>query len=363
MALVAAAAGAAVAAEPPDPGANIPIGQLPASCSAGTSAGCENAVVYYLDRARADMGLPPYALPADFTQLPPDRQIFILSELDRVAYSLTPIEGLNTQLSEDSAEGVAIGDDPHLGSWSYGWNAWYANWAGGYVNAPAAYYDWMYNDGYGSGNLACRQPSDGGCWGHRHDVFGQPGEEGDPYQEAMGAATGHQSDSGERGYAMLIVGVLGEFEPQPPYYYTWAEARADGAGTYPYDPGVPDLSSPGEPSFLTPRLRLVPGGGKLRVVGDAVLLGRRVTMVIRREIVPCAVHFRARRCAWTKRGPVRRFGLTLSSQTAIPLRRPSAWERIVVRARVAGFELGEQRYTAAVASLLLRGPKPHRRGR
>lgn len=357
MGLAVMSPGAAAAAEPPDPAANIPIGELPASCSAPTSAGCENAVVYYLDKARADMGLASYALPADFTQLAPDRQIFILSDLDRTAYSLIPVEGLNSQLSEDSAEGVAAGDDPTLGSWPYGWTNAYSNWAGAYVNAPAAYYDWMYNDGPGSGNLDCNSPSDEGCWGHRHDVLGQPGEEGESYQEAMGAATGQEAGSGERGYAMLIVGTVGEFSPQPPYYYTWAEAQADGAGTYPYDPGVPGLASAREPGLAAPRLRLVLRGRKLRILGDPVLLGREVTAAIRREFLPCAVHLRARRCGWRRRGPVRRLSRTLSPQTAFGLRRPSAGERVVVHARVAGFEVGEQRYAAAAASLVLSGPR------
>jgi hypothetical protein len=44
----------------------------------------------------------------------------------------------------------------------------------------------------------------------------------------MGADSG-LDERGFAGYAMLLVGSAGE--PIPPYYYTWAQAVADGAGT------------------------------------------------------------------------------------------------------------------------------------
>ncbi len=352
-----------MAAEPPDPSANISMGQLPESCRAGTSASCENAVVYYLDKARAAMGLSPYALPADFTQLAPDRQIFVLSDLDRLAYSLRPVAGLNAQLSGDAARGVADGGDPSASSWPYGANSWYSNWAGAYVNTPAAYYGWMYDDGAGSGNVDCTQASDPGCWGHRHNILTRGFGEPDEYEAAMGAAAGTESRSGDAGYAMLILIDSPRFSSQPPYYYSWAEAQADGAGSNAYDPGVPDLSSPPEGSgSLTPDLRLSVRGRWVHLGGDPVLRGHRVVVTVRREAMPCAFR-RGAPCAWAQRGPVRRIRLTLTTHTAFRLRRPGAWERLAVRARASGFELEGQRYTDAAASILLLGPKPHRGGR
>ncbi len=356
---MAVAAGGAPGAEAPDPAKNIPLGELPASCSAHTSVRCENAVVYYLNQARASMGLPTYDLPADFPQLPPDRQIFILSDLDRIAYSLSPVAGLNSELSGDASQGVAFGGDPAPSAWSYDWNAYFSNWAGAFTNAPAAYYFWMYDDGPGSGNLDCNDPSDSGCWGHRHDILFDEESSGE-YEAAMGAATGTKRENEEVGYAMLIVAAL-RFSQQPPYYYTWAEAQADGAGTYPYDPGVPDFSHP-ESNFMhltSPHLRLRLRRATLHIGDDSVLLGRRVEVTVRREVVPCAIKLNASRCTWVLRGPIRRKQLRLSDRVAIPLRPPSAWERVSVHARVPGFESNGQRYTASVASLFLRGPKPH----
>jgi hypothetical protein len=236
--------------------------------------------------------------------------------------------------------------------------AYYSNWAGAFANAPAAYYEWMYYDGYESGNVDCERPTDPGCWGHRHNILFQDGGETGEYEAAMGAATGTDSRSGETGYAMLTLASWPRFDPPLTYYYTWAEAQADGAGTHPYDPGVPDLSPP-ESNLASPHLELRWRGRTLRIGGDEVLLGRRVTVAIRREVVPCALHLGASRCGWVKRGPVRHRELSLARRTVIRLRPASAWERVAIHARVPGFESDGKRYTTASASLLLLGPKPH----
>jgi hypothetical protein len=365
--LLSAPAGTAVASHVPDPETNIGLGQLPPSCSDPTGVECENAVIYYLNQARATMGLPPYRLPPGFPQLPADRQIFILSNVDRLAYSLPPVAGLNSQLSADAERGVAAGGDPLPSPWPYGWSSWYSNWAGSFINAPAAYFEWVYNDGFESGNIDCQQPSNAGCWGHRHNFLFQGWDEGAEVEAAMGAATGKESGSGETGYATLVLASSPRFDPAPPYYYSWAEAQAEGAGTYPYDPGVPDLSSvaiaPPGPRLVSPDLRLRLRRGKLRVGGARVLRGQRVTIAIRREWVPCAIDLGAARCGWVQRGPLRRRALVIARKASIRLRPPSAWERLAVHARVAGFESDGRHYGPAAASLELSGPKPHRYAR
>jgi len=53
---------------------------------------------------------------------------------------------------------------------------------------------------------------------------------------SMGAAAGTDA-SGHAGYAMLIEDTWAA--TAAPYEYTWAEAVADGAGSFPYDPGPP----------------------------------------------------------------------------------------------------------------------------
>jgi hypothetical protein len=200
--------------------ADIPVGWVPPTCGAvATTARCENAIISYLDAARSKLGLGPYELPSDFTALPPDRQIFILSNLDRLAYGLAPVPGLVPGLNVLAEVGVIHETDPNVlppypGMPIHGGSA---NWAGGWRNALEGYYAWMYFDS------CC-------AWGHRADVLWSL-----PKSDlAMGAAAG-VSGKGHRGYAMVMEGfVIG----QPlPFAYTWAEAAADGAGTYPYNPG------------------------------------------------------------------------------------------------------------------------------
>jgi hypothetical protein len=173
-ALAASAATASAAA--PNPSANMPLA-TPASCSAPTSTACETAVVAGLDSAHTALGLGAYTLPADFDSLPPDEQLFILSDSDRVAYGLPPISGLSATLNSAAQAGVADDNDPDpqadlpsdLGDYGFS-----SNWAGGYANDLLAYYGWMYDDGLGGPNIDCQSAGDPGCWGHRQDILAFP---------------------------------------------------------------------------------------------------------------------------------------------------------------------------------------------
>lgn len=208
----------AQAIAPADPTANVPLGPLPASCAqAPVGATCEEAIVAGLDRARARIGLGPYDLPRNFTSLAPARQLLVLTNLDRVAYGLAPVAGLNAELDESALEGVEQLSDPlppaellpGTAVWGFA-----SNWASNYPNVLDAYYAWMYDDGYGSANAACTSPGAEGCWGHRQDVLW-------PFPEgwlAMGAATGVDV-YGTPGIAMLIAYTRGS--QAPTYYYTW----------------------------------------------------------------------------------------------------------------------------------------------
>jgi hypothetical protein len=190
---------------------------------------CINAVVYYLDKARSRVHLPPYALPANFPSLPPPRQLFILVNLDRVAYGLTPFPGMTAQLDHDAlVSGVWRADDPHP-SHTTGLTAWWPGWAGAFYNAPMAYEAWVWDDGLGSTNPRCTPRDHSRCWGHRHSVLWRYGS-----RLAMGAAAGRDSKH-RRGYAYLFVG--GNARYKPVYTYTWKQAVEDGAGTNTYDPG------------------------------------------------------------------------------------------------------------------------------
>lgn len=225
LALAATLAPSAGAAGVPTPSANIPLGPVPAYCTrAPTGAACENASLGRLNAARAKLGLGPYLVPADFVRLRPIRQWLILVNLDRLAYRLRPVGGLTATLDAIAKQGARVRADPNPwpivmklpGQVTIGFTS---NWAGGQPNALIAYYGWVYDDGYGSGNIDCPTPSAPGCWGHRRDIFAF----GSATSLSMGAAI----VAGEPSYAMTIV----ETTTAPwPYTYTWAAAKADGAG-------------------------------------------------------------------------------------------------------------------------------------
>jgi hypothetical protein len=154
-----------------NPSANIvPSPAYPSVCqSAPTGASCQNAAIAALNNGRYAMGLPAYNLPIGFQSLSTANQFLALSNLDRQVYGLTPISGLNASLNAAAAVGVATDKDPSGPSSVEGnrFTAWASNWAAGWASPLYTYYEWMYDDGYGSSNIDCTSPSSSGCWGHR----------------------------------------------------------------------------------------------------------------------------------------------------------------------------------------------------
>jgi len=118
---------------------------------------------------------------------------------------MRPIAALDPELNSAAADGAASGTDPEAPADFFaklGDAGWSANWAGGFPNILLAYDSWMYDDGFGSGNLDCTTPSAAGCWGHRHDILAFPRIS----STAMGVAAGRHN--GEASYAQLIVATL-----------------------------------------------------------------------------------------------------------------------------------------------------------
>jgi hypothetical protein len=226
---VATATAASGPSAPVNPATNIPASPLPHACAVTPKgAACIAGVVRALDHAREKLGFGPYLLPANFASLPGARQLLVLSNLDRLAYGLPPIDGLSPALNTVAAAGVSDDSDPDpspllTGFSSFGWSS---NWAGAYPNAPEAYYAWMYFDGWSgkqTSNLDCTTATATGCWAHRDDVLSFP-EAG---MLSMGASASRDSH-GQIGYAMTLVWT-------PPsswtsYSYSWADAEAAGAG-------------------------------------------------------------------------------------------------------------------------------------
>jgi hypothetical protein len=204
-----------------NPRSNYPIGSLPGACwTAPTGRTCLRAGISILNRARAHMDQPNYVLPRGFVSLTPAEQAFVLTNLDRLRYGLSPVPGLTAGLDRAAAAGVRAQNDPQPAG---GWDAYTSNWAGGYPNIVLAYEGWMYDDGPGSGNLDCTAANRAGCWGHRHDILWRFAPDG---PLAMGAAA-RMASGGRSSYAMLL-------EQERPgthlrYVYRWAQAVRAGA--------------------------------------------------------------------------------------------------------------------------------------
>ena len=207
----------------PDPPRNFTAPSPGAECAHSFSARCEDDYVYYLDKARNRMGLVSYRLPNDFTELAPTEQLFVLMNLDRIAYGVAPVTGMVGALDASSQKFMYRDQDPRPPA-AYLAHGAAEVWAGNYPNPLAAYFAWMYDDGPGSSNVDCAQATPSGCWAHRRAIFFQPRHSG------AGISVG-RDEAGAHSYAMDVVGLQ---RRERSYVYTWAEARRAGAGTHRY---------------------------------------------------------------------------------------------------------------------------------
>ncbi|KJF17668.1 hypothetical protein [Acidithrix ferrooxidans] len=192
------------------------------------SGACQNLEVAALDSARLNSeGLAPFTLPSNFATLNPAEQTLVIIDIERGSRGLPIFVGLVNQLNVDASRGAAMATDPNYametipgvtGYYGYG-----SIWAEDY-SALAADYDWMYNDGLGSGNLDCTANNTSGCWGHRDNILhSAPG-----YQLIMGA--GYQAMNGMVSLAQIFIAIpQNDVIPASDYSYTWSQAVAAGA--------------------------------------------------------------------------------------------------------------------------------------
>jgi hypothetical protein len=253
----------ALAANPPE---NIPLGSEPSSCATESSLECEQWTVGRLNAAHKDLGLPAYALPSSFYGLSADRQLLVLADLDRVDYRITPIYGLNTNLTEAAQLGVREKGDPRPPSAGGPWQGFGSDWAS--TGALIAYYLWMYDDGYGSGNRDCTSPTASGCWGHRRVILGEAVSLPNP--QLMGAATGTAARNA--GSALIISSNGGTSS-----YYTWADAEKEGAGGEQPGGGEETGGEKPPPTQITVHLTIT-GHGTVLVDNKACTVSCTVTL-------------------------------------------------------------------------------------
>ncbi len=129
--------------------------------------GCDVQALLDIDAARRGEGIAPISLPGDFFTLSIPERLLAIADLERVDRGLVPVLGLTARLDAAAAQAARAEADP-IGPEGYSWGS---NWAGGTRSTVFDDFSWMYDDGFGSQNLACRGPNDGGCWGHRDNIL------------------------------------------------------------------------------------------------------------------------------------------------------------------------------------------------
>ncbi len=195
-----------------------------ASTGFDTSPTCLTAVVAAVDRARSLEGVRPLVLPSHFAELPVPVQLFVAIDAERVDRGLAPFVGMTAGLDAVAARGAQRSNDPPDPGRAY--LLVDGEWAGGSANGLDAVYGFMYDDGYGSGNLDCGRPRAAGCWGHRHGVLDDFGT--GPALVMGAAALAHgDTTAGDRGGTSMAATLAVAAAPPHQFVYTWAQALAD----------------------------------------------------------------------------------------------------------------------------------------
>jgi hypothetical protein len=150
------------------------------------------------DACRANEGVGPLTLPANWNSLTPSQQQFVIIDLERVNRGLAPIVGLSASLSALAVGGADSDDDPAFptGGFVGGGGIWAAA-----PSALQADYEWMYDDGNNGfdANVDCPSGGGSGCWLHRDIILWR----GDGGPLVAGAAYLRQSRYGSYAFEVL----------------------------------------------------------------------------------------------------------------------------------------------------------------
>ena len=191
---------------------------------AGTdvSTVCLRLTLGAIDAARSREGVRPMRLPSDFGSLSVPEQLFVAIDRERVDRGLPPFAGLSVALDAGASKGAASAALPPRPGRSFATSD--AEWEGDVANGLDADYQWMYDDGPGSGVPGCARNGDRGCWSDREIVLDRLGT----HHLAMGAAFDANADRspGDRAGTSLAATLAAGRHAAGPYAYTWAAALA-----------------------------------------------------------------------------------------------------------------------------------------
>jgi hypothetical protein len=187
-----------------------------------TSATCLRITLDAIDEARSREGLRPMVLPSDFLQLTVPEQLFVAIDRERVDRGLAPIIGLSTALDASTLEGADSAQLPPRPG--HGYSSVDQEWIGAVANGLDADYEWVYDDGPGSGVPQCSGSQSSGCWADRAIVLERFGST----HIVMGAgydASGDRS-SDDRGGSSLAATLAVDDGSSGHFVYTWKQALA-----------------------------------------------------------------------------------------------------------------------------------------
>lgn len=203
------------------------------------STACRTAIVNTINQANRAEGAQAIHLPPDYGRLPATERLFVLLNLERLAFHRTPFAGLNADANAVATIGAQRNTDPFLanrislgaGTLSLGWGA---DWAT-YPTPLTSMFMWVYDDGPGSTNIDCQPGHMTGCWDHRDNIL-MPWSMGSgtliPSRNLVAGAA-DVPVNGHRSITLLQVGTSGP----APLTFTWSQVlRSYSAGQFPVTP-------------------------------------------------------------------------------------------------------------------------------
>jgi hypothetical protein len=132
---------------------------------------CLAVTLQAIDNARNSEGLKAMVLPADFPTLPFGEQLLLIVDRERVDRGLAPVVGLSGALDAAAAASAPSSAPPaKVGSAFFEVET---DWVGDTDNALDVDYQWMYDDGPGSGTANCSHNGDSGCWVDRNILLNE----------------------------------------------------------------------------------------------------------------------------------------------------------------------------------------------
>jgi hypothetical protein len=186
-----------------------------------TTIPCLRLTLAAVDAARAEEGLGPMVLPADFPRLTVPQQLFVAIDRERVDRGLAPFAGLTTALDAGAQSGADGARLPPRPGPAYG--AVTTEWIGDVDNGLDADFEWLYDDGPHSGIPGCSGHETSGCWADRDIVLTRYGSP----RLVMGAGYDATGDTSSRdGGGSSLAATLATATHAGHYAYSWKQALA-----------------------------------------------------------------------------------------------------------------------------------------